>query len=689
MQKPHAPLRAIITSLGIITAFFTAITCLQAAPKVTKLTPPSELFLSGDPHPPYISRFLPGQRFDLQATIVPDALQSITSVHFLVDGITVPGNLSAVSATVAGRLVVSLRAYSNSKAGIHTLSVVATQTDSQTVTANGNFEVVPLRPTGWGAKNIIILIGDGMGIAHRTAARIMKNGVSQGKANAALSMDLFPVTGMVMTHSINSIVTDSSPGASCYATGNKSANNQHGVFPDDTTANTPADNFDNPRVESIGEYLHRTQGRALGLVSTADLFDSTPAAFGSHTQARASGTGIIDTYFDERESTGLTVLMGGGRKWFLPNTTTGSGRTAVTDGILPADAAAAWGVPQGAVDPGRDLLSEFVNAGYWYVGDNTSLNAVPAGTKKLLGLFSLSNMSVAKDKIDKRRNPSTPGVVDIFGFPDQPMLDDMTDKALEVLKESSNGFVVMIEGASIDKQSHLMDAERAILDTIEFDRAIERCRQFALKNPDTLVVVTADHECGGMALIGGSRVTHAQLLVRAASGGGAPQLRTGVVGTLELAGFPNYGVMLPDGYPLTTDIDFRMLFNWGNGPDRFEDWITNPFPLSNASHSIVTSQFPAGPLQRDTNGNFLITGPIPDAIATHTASDIPLSAFGKGASLFTGVMDNTDVFFKVMQTALGDAGLQAEQRVLFRNPNRGYGPPEQAADASDDHGGLE
>src|SRR6185295_19449653 len=103
----------------------------------------------------------------------------------------------------------------------------------------------------------------------------------------------FPFTGTVRTHSLNSIVTDSSPGASCYATGNKANNNQHGVFPDDTT-----DNGDNPRVESIGEFLHRTEGRSLGIVTTTDLFDSTPGAFGSHTQARSAATGIIDQFFD-------------------------------------------------------------------------------------------------------------------------------------------------------------------------------------------------------------------------------------------------------------------------------------------------------------------------------------------------------------------------------------------------------
>ncbi|MGL1446824.1 alkaline phosphatase, partial [Vibrio parahaemolyticus] len=88
----------------------------------------------------------------------------------------------------------------------------------------------------------------------------------------------------------------------------------------------------------------------------------------------------------------------------------------------------------------------------------------------LLGLFSYSNMNVAFDKINGRRGAST--IVNDYGFPDQPMLDEMTQKALDVLnKNNSNGFVLMVEGASIDKQAHLMDTDRWVLETIEFDRA--------------------------------------------------------------------------------------------------------------------------------------------------------------------------------------------------------------------------
>jgi alkaline phosphatase len=677
MNTPLLKIRTLAAGFAIGACVFSQ---TNAAPTVRRLTPPSALFAFNDQAPPYISRFLPGQRFDLQATVAPDAGQTIADATFLVDGAPLPANVSATPATVSGlpanSLVATLRAYANDSAGVHTVSLRAVQSDGQVVTATGNFEIVPVSPTGNAAKNIIILIGDGMGIAHRTAARIMKNGVALGKANAPLAMDTFPFTGIVTTHSLNSIVTDSSPGASCYATGNKANNNQHGVFPDDT-----ADLGDNPRIESIGEYLHRTEGRSLGIVTTTDLFDSTPGAFGSHTQSRTAGAGICDEYFDERNATGLAVLMGGGRKWFLSNTTPGSGRTAATDYAIPSSLADAWGIPAGVVDPGRDLLTDFTNDGFTYVPDATSLAAVPPGTKKLLGLFQLSNMNVAKDKIDKRRGHGE--VVDAYGFPDQPMLDEMTAKALEVLSNNPKGFVVMIEGGSIDKQSHLMDSDRMVIDAIEFDRAIEVCRNFALTHPDTLVIVTADHECGGANIIGASRVTHANLAQRAASGGGAAQLRNGVVGTLDQAGFPQYKT-IADGYPETTDIDFRMLIGYACNADRFEDWITNPYPIQNASHGIVVPIIPGhpqSPLERDTAGKFLVTGQIQDAIATHTASDIPLSAMGRNAALFTGVMDNTDVFFKVMRVALGDGRIR--QEVMDRIGQSGAGNVRAGA-ASDD-----
>jgi alkaline phosphatase len=263
---------------------------VHADPVVTRLTPPSNLFDTGSPLP-VVARFLPGQRFDLQATVKPDPGRQIVDVRFFVNGTAVaplPGGVPGIR-----------RAYSHATPGTHLLTVIARQDDGKIAAAQGNFQIEMITPAGKRAKNVIFLIGDGMGIAHRTAARIMLHGVSKGKANAPLAMDTFPVTGMVITHSLNSIVTDSAPGAHCYSTGNKGDNNQEGVFPDDT-----ADKFDNPRIENIGEYLRRTQNKALGIVTTADVFDATPASFAVHTQDRGAGTGICDQYLDESDRTG-------------------------------------------------------------------------------------------------------------------------------------------------------------------------------------------------------------------------------------------------------------------------------------------------------------------------------------------------------------------------------------------------
>ncbi len=672
--RTQSMLRRIACIAGLCVTL--AVPAAWGAPTVTRLTPPSNLFRTGDPELPVVSRFLPGQRFDLQATVVPDPGLAIMNVTFYVDGAPVPGAVNLVTADVAGVVpgtqVASLRAYSNDRPGVRELMAVATQTDGALAEARGNFEIVEIQRGSLKAKSVIVLIGDGMGIAHRTAARVMLHGVSQGKTNAPLAMDILPHTALVMTHSLNSIVTDSSPGASCYSSGNKGNNNQHGVFPDDTRAN-----FDNPRMELITEYLNRshaythdgsagtgfmgrhrnrTQGKALGIVTTSDIFDATPAAFASHTQSRSAGTGIVDQYLDDADRTGLKVLMGGGRKWFLPNTVPGSARSTATDYTLPADMASAWGIAQGAIDPARDLIADFQADGFRYVAERTELEAIPVGTGKLLGLFALSNMNVAKDKIDGRRG--NPDVVNDYGFPDQPMLDEMTENALAVLSKYEEGFVLMVEGASIDKQAHNMDTERWILDTIEFDRAVAVARNFAKEHPDTLVVVTADHECAGVNIIGGSQVTDASLQTRAVSGGGASQLRTGVVGTYDAAGFPRYPIA-GDGYPVTTDVDFRMLIGYAANADRYEDWLTNPLPLRDSQQPFNNdpplSTYPNGPLNQDTAGNFLVTGQIADAVAAHTGSDIPLSAAGRGASLFRGVMDNTDVFFKIMQSVLGGA----------------------------------
>ncbi len=656
---------ALLAALALCVSAFDSF----AAPTVTRLTPPSELF-SSQRQDPVVARFLPGQRFDLQATVRPDdAAKHITAASFAIDGVALTANVAikncealCLKGLPANAAIVSSRAVSVAQTGIHTFSVTATQSDGQSVTARGNFEIVELTPGAQKVKNIIILLGDGMGTAQRTAARIVAGGYAQGKAIKPLSMDTFPVTGMVKTASLNSVVTDSAPGMTAYVLGNKNNNNEEGVFPDDTL-----DAFDNPRIEYLSEYLHRTQGKALGIVTTADVFDATPAGNAIHTSNRGAGTGIVDQFLDDRALHGLSVLMGGGRKWFLPATTPGSARGDRSDYAFSgtdahtADIVKAWGAAPGKLDKERDLISEFQAAGFAYAASKTEMDALNAqSADHLLGLFAHSNMNVALDKIDGRRqhghgvgNAGANRVVDDYGFPDQPMLDEMAAKALAVLERKKEGFVLMVEGASIDKQAHSMDTERWLLDTIEFDRAVALAKDFAARRGDTLVIVTADHECAGVALIGGSVVSDARLQELVREGGIA--LRDKTVGIYEAAGFPTYR-MAADGYPQTTDIDNRLLVAYGANSDRYEDYRTNPLPLQDSQQPFVKTQplaaYPADPSKRDADGKFLITGQVPGNSAVHTASDIPLSAFGPGAYSFTGVMDNTDVFFKLAQMAV-------------------------------------
>ncbi len=531
-----------------------------AAPTI-RLTPPSG------------ARFLEGQRFDLR---VEGKGTGPFSATLAVDGIPLSFSSGAQNTTTtdgitsAGYGGFNLRGFSLPQGGHHTLH--ATFTDA----------------------TVVILLGDGMGIAHRTGAGLVKFGVTNGQPNGYLAMDLMPGTGFVSTHSLNSIVTDSAPGMACYVTGNHSQNGQEGVYPANMTSP-----FFYPRVEYLSEYLHRLRGASLGIVSTADVEDATPAANAVHTGNRNAGQGIVDQYFDDRNQTGRKVLLGGGRRWFLPQDQFGSSRSTSNDyAALPADLQAAWGAAAGANDPGRNLVADFQAAGFQYVDSATQLAAAGAAPK-LLGLFGYGNMNVALDKVAKRRDPGAHGVVDDYHAPDQPMLDEMTKSALDVLAQDDHGFVLMVEGAHIDKQSHLMDADRVIGETIEFDNAVAVAAGFAQRQRGTLVLVLADHECSGFSLIGAltGGVDHLKGLPpdNAVTDPAVQPERQKAVGVYDAAGFPRYEIA-SDGYPKTFDVDGKILVGFGANADRYEGWLSKPLPVIDSllSSSIKTELAAAG-----------------------------------------------------------------------------------------------
>jgi len=628
------------------------------------------------------AKFLSEQRFDIR---VEGAGTGPYSATLAIDGVAKTFTSGAQNTTTTDGISLSgwggfnLRGYSNCTPGAHTIT--ATFTDAAgTTTVTSAFDIDDPFGSRQEIKNVIIMLGDGMGTAHRTAARLVRYGTTAGNPNGYLAMDSFPATGMVVTHSLNSIITDSAPGMACYSTGIHQANGQEGVLPAHIT-----NPFFYPRVEYMAEYLHRTQNMSLGLVSTADLEDATPAANAVHTGNRGAGTGIVDQYLDEADwgntgnfGTGLRVLMGGGRRWFLPTGTYGSSRAASSDyAALPADLLAGWNLPStsaGVQDPDRDLIHDFALAGFSYADTGSSLGTALASStpSKLLGLFAYGNMNVALDKIAKRRNVLVPGAttfsVDDYHAPDQPMLDEMTAAALKVLgHKNKKGFVLMVEGAHIDKQSHAMDAERAVLDTVEFDRAVAVVRDFA-ENVDrkTVIVVLADHECSGFSIIGGltGGIDNARTLPAdgTITDPNTQPTRQKVVGTYDSAGFPAYNI-LADGYPESMDINGKLLFGYGANGDRYETWLTRPRPIidsliaSEIKNELTTAGYPAQPYNRDQSNGYFIRGQaVGKEQAVHTASDIPISAYSPRAQVqqqFVGVQRNIDVFNKLMRAVLG------------------------------------
>jgi len=644
--------------------------------------------------PPERATFAVGQRFDLrvEATGAGSAPRGLlvtvdgtdVSGRNVLDGGTggergaggtgasAPGLAPAARASAAPPHTTNLlvRDFVLRRPGRHVIAARTADGASATVAVEALPWQAP-RPGAHVARNIILLLGDGMGAAHRTAARIVSRGVRDGKAVAPLAMDTMPVTGEVMTFSLNSVITDSAPGMSSYVTGQKGNNNQVGVYPD----NTP-DVFDNPRVEYIGELLRRTRGPgfAVGLVTTADLTDATPIGNAIHTADRNAGPGIASQYFDERARTGVSVLLGGGARHFSPKGTPGSSRTDE-----------------------RDLAAEFAHDGYRLISTRNALQALLAAPDtvpgRLLGLFSPRHMSVAFDKVGAGRYSYELAQAKNAVLRDQPMLDEMARLAIASLSHHSpRGFYLMIEGASIDKQSHAVDAERMVWDAIEFDNAVRVALDFADRtnrdsdpSNDTLVLVTADHECGGLGIIGVGNERFAPTRLGSAVRDYAAVFRFHPEQALSFV--PNYE---PDaqGYPVNPDPSRKLLLGWAAAPDHYENWMSNRLmqdaavvrPGPTAAAAVANgARDGSGPDSdnRTVDGRaipgFLVGGTIengatgcppdtecpsdtaasPQTIAGHTATDVPLSASGAGAWQFTGTFDNTDVFVKMLRASTG------------------------------------
>ena len=281
-----------------------------------------------------------------------------------------------------------------------------------------------------GPKNVILLIGDGMGLAQVTLARI-----SSGKP---LAMDSMPVAGFAQTYSANSAVTDSAAAGTALATGHRTNNGMIATLPD------------GKQVETILEVAEKL-GKSTGIVSTVTITDATPAAFGSHATTRKDQSGIAPQYLNKVE-----VILGGGKSFFIPKSQAGSKRTDE-----------------------RDVIGEAKKAGYEYVETRDALLA--AKGNEILGLFENAEMTTEAP---------------------EPTLAELTDKTISVLSRDKDGFFAMIEGGQIDRKCHANDAPGATKQVLDFCSAVSKALDFARKDGNTLVIVTADHETGGLTVLG-------------------------------------------------------------------------------------------------------------------------------------------------------------------------------------------
>ena len=463
------------------------------------------------------------------------------------------------------------------------------------------------------AKNIIFLLGDGLTVANRTGARIMSKGMTEGKANGRLAMDDLDHMAFIGTSSTDAIATDSANTMSAYMTGHKTAVNALGVYADRTPAS-----LDDPKVETIAEALRRTSKKSIGVVSTAEIEDATPAAVVSHTRKRADKAEIVGMFYDVKPD----VILGGGSAYFLPKSTTGSKRK-----------------------DDKDYIQLFKDAGYTLATDKDSLAAAEGTTTgKILGLFHTGNMDVALDRFLLKK-----GTVE--KFPNQPGLVDMTKAALTQLSKNPEGFFLMVEGASIDKMSHAQDAERSLYETIEFDKAVGAAREFAKTHPDTLIVATGDH-------------THSMSVIGTIDDSKPGTDMREKVGIYADAGFTNYEDKDGDGYPDKIDPSKRLAVVYGNYPDHYETFqpkLGGPYEPAIQNEK---KEYVANPAYKDVPGAVFVQGNIPrnnDSTA-HAVDDIVLQATGPGAEGFKGYLEESDVYRVLAEAfALGASGAQKAQ----------------------------
>lgn len=384
------------------------------------------------------------------------------------------------------------------------------------------------------------------------------------------------VIGVQGTCSLSSLVTDSSAASSAWGSGRKIVNGQVNVYPDGT------------RLSPLYDVLRDRAKLKTGLVTTATITHATPAGFAVSHPSRDEEAQIAEKYL----ALGVDVLFGGGDRFFSP----------------------------AHRKDGKDLYAEFAQAGYAIAKDRSSMNAIRRGSKAL-GIFSSSHLPYEVDRLNQP--PLLRSV---------PSLKEMAQKAVDLLQDAPNGFILQVEGARIDHAAHGNDPAGVIFDQLAFDEAIEAMVEWAQKRGDTLVVVTTDHGNANPGLMGAGD----EYFDSTAGLERLGEAKASFATLLQLVGLQPSAASLQDvvrerlGIGLTSDeAAFVVRGLAGDGDLRHIDFYKG---ASAALAMVLGNHYHIG-----------WSGP------SHSSDWTPFLAIGPGSAAFGGWFENSSVFERILK----------------------------------------
>nr|CAB3221345.1 CiAP endoderm-specific alkaline phosphatase precursor [Phallusia mammillata] len=458
------------------------------------------------------------------------------------------------------------------------------------------------------AKNVIIMIGDGMGVSTVTAGRIMKGQVQgQPGEEALLEFDKFPNAALIKTYAVDRQISDSAATATAMLSGVKANFFTVGLTAAAKLGNCSSALPPERSVDSIFVDAYKS-GKSSGVVTTTRLNHATPSAAYAHCPQRrwysdadmpedAKTLGckdIAQQLVDHSHK--FTVMLGGGRKYFRSNST--------SDAEYPDQ----LGVRQ----DGKDLIAEWrekqetAGKSAQYVWNKTRLDAIDlASTDTLLGMFEPEDMKYDADrKLEKT------------GDSKEPSLAEMTETAIKMLQKNENGFALLVEGGRIDHAHHATSAYDALHDTLAFDDAVAQALKMTSQT-DTLLIVTADH-------------SHVFTM------GGYSERGNPILGLAPSSKNDHMIQLAEDGKTFTTLL-------YGNGPG-----FRGKTNESCQGRENLTTEITESP-------EYLQQTAVPLDSESHGGEDVAVYALGPMAHLFHGTHDQTYIA-RVMRYAscLGD-----------------------------------